>query len=72
MRQYVHGDQAYDDPLEVLVADGPAVKRYLPLVDEAGSGDVTAVFDTNGSWSNACSTVMRTATSLATWDRSTR
>src|SRR6185503_12088596 len=44
VRQYVHSDQGYDDPVEVTVrrADG-SVQRYLPLVDEAGTGSVQAI-----------------------------
>jgi YD repeat-containing protein len=45
LRQYVHGDQGYDDPVEVLVADGTEVKRYLPVIDEAGTGSIEAVLD---------------------------
>ena len=39
VRQYVHGDQAYDDPIEVDTATG----RYLPLTDEAATGSLQAV-----------------------------
>jgi len=48
-RQYVHGDQGYDDPVEVTTkrSDGTVV-RYLPLVDEAGSGSVQAVVAPSG------------------------
>ncbi|HEU4887866.1 MAG TPA: RHS repeat-associated core domain-containing protein [Thermoanaerobaculia bacterium] len=44
VRQYVHSDQGYDDPVEVSVrqADG-TVRRYLPLIDEAGAGSVQAI-----------------------------
>ncbi|HWS70945.1 MAG TPA: hypothetical protein VN605_02475 [Thermoanaerobaculia bacterium] len=49
LRQYVHGDQAYDDPVEVLTSDQVNVRRYLPLVDEAGTGNVTAVFNDQGA-----------------------
>jgi len=51
LRQYIHGDQGYDDPVEVLVAtsSGAAPKRYLPLLDEAGTGNVTAVLGDDGT-----------------------
>jgi RHS repeat-associated protein len=44
VRQYIHSDQGYDDPVEVTVkhADG-SVRRYLPLVDQAGAGSVQAI-----------------------------
>lgn len=49
LRQYLHGDQSFDDPEEVLIgqSDG-SVQRYLPVVDEAGSGSLTAVLDDSG------------------------
>ncbi|MBV9494352.1 MAG: Ig-like domain-containing protein [Acidobacteria bacterium] len=47
LRQYVHGDRAMDDPVEVLVADGGSVKRYLSLSDEAATGSLQTVV--NGS-----------------------
>jgi len=48
LRQYVHGDQDYDDPVRVLVADpGGGVRTYLPLIDEAGTGSLQAVLDAN-------------------------
>src|ERR1051325_2303884 len=49
LRQYVRGDQAYDDPIEVTIADGGAVKTYLPIVDESGTGNITAVADDHGN-----------------------
>jgi RHS repeat-associated protein len=51
LRQYVHGDQGYDDPVEVLTADtgGAAPVRYLPMFDEAGTGNLTAVLNDDGS-----------------------
>jgi RHS repeat-associated protein len=49
IRQYVHGDQGYDDPVEVSTKRGDGtVVRYLPLVDEAGSGSVQAVVAPSG------------------------
>jgi RHS repeat-associated protein len=49
VRQYLHGDQGYDDPVEVSAKrnDGP-ILRYLPVVDEAGSGSVQAVVAASG------------------------
>jgi len=50
VRQLTHGDTAYDDPLEVLIAASPgaAPQRFLPIIDEAGAGSVTAIADDNG------------------------
>jgi RHS repeat-associated protein len=50
VRQYVHGDQGYDDPIEVLVATGAAGNptRYLPILDEAGTGNLIAVVTDEG------------------------
>ena len=49
VRQFVHGDQGYDDPVEVTIKDKAASPvRYLPLVDESGSGSVEAVVGSNG------------------------
>lgn len=51
LRQIVHGDQAYDDPMEVLIADdlSGAPRHYYPIVDEAGSGSLQAVVDADGA-----------------------
>ncbi|HEX2832541.1 MAG TPA: Ig-like domain-containing protein [Thermoanaerobaculia bacterium] len=49
LRQYLHGDQAYDDPLQVLVEEGQFIQTYLPLIDEAGTGSLEAVLDRNGN-----------------------
>lgn len=51
LRQYIHGDQGYDDPVEVLVAEaaGSAPHRYLPVIDEAGTGNVIAVLESDGT-----------------------
>ncbi|HEX2835647.1 MAG TPA: Ig-like domain-containing protein [Thermoanaerobaculia bacterium] len=51
VRQYIHGDQGYDDPVEVLVAPlaGDAPKRYFPILDEAGAGSLQAVADADGN-----------------------
>ncbi|HEY4642769.1 MAG TPA: RHS repeat-associated core domain-containing protein, partial [Thermoanaerobaculia bacterium] len=51
VRQYLHGDRGYDDPVEVLVAtqSGAAPTKYFPIFDEAGTGSLQAVLDQNGS-----------------------
>jgi RHS repeat-associated protein len=50
VRQYVHGDQGYDDPVEVLIRQpDDSVRRYLPVVDEAGTGSIHAVLDADGN-----------------------
>ena len=44
--QYLHGDQGYDDPIRVIVADASGqVRSYLPILDEAGTGSLQAVVD---------------------------
>ena len=50
LRQYLHGDQAYDDPIRVLAAAQPGQlpSTWFPVVDESGSGSITAVLDENG------------------------
>jgi RHS repeat-associated protein len=49
LRQYRHADQGYDDPVEVLIADGAGNPRtYLPIRDEAGTGSIQAVLDGEG------------------------
>lgn len=50
LRQYVHGDQGYDDPVEVLVRQSDdSIRRYLPIADEAATGSLIAVADGNGN-----------------------
>jgi RHS repeat-associated protein len=51
LRQYIHGDRGYDDPVEVLVASsaGTTPRRYFPLFDEAGSGSLQAVATEDGN-----------------------
>jgi RHS repeat-associated protein len=49
LRQYLHGDQAEDDPVEVLIREGSVVRRFLPIVDEAGGGSLQAVIGDDGS-----------------------
>jgi RHS repeat-associated protein len=51
VRQYVHGDGGYDDPVEVLAAalPGGTARRYLPVFDEAGTGSLQAVVDGDGN-----------------------
>jgi RHS repeat-associated protein len=50
VRQYLHGDQGYDDPIAVLASDTPGATptRYLPLIDHAGTGSLMATLDDNG------------------------
>jgi RHS repeat-associated protein len=50
VRQIVHGDQGYDDPVEVLIASAPgsSPQRFLPIFDEAGNRSLQAIADTNG------------------------
>jgi RHS repeat-associated protein len=49
-RQYIHGDQAVDDPVEIGVrtADG-SVKRFLPITNPLTGGSIEAVADTRGN-----------------------
>ncbi|MGK2860042.1 MAG: Ig-like domain-containing protein [Thermoanaerobaculia bacterium] len=51
LRQYLHGDQDYDDPVEVLIAAaaGAAAQRYLPIIDQAGAGSLQAIADGDGN-----------------------
>jgi RHS repeat-associated protein len=50
LRQYLHGDQGYDDPIEVRAADTPGgtPKRYFPIIDHAGAGSLQATLGDNG------------------------
>ncbi len=46
LRQYVHGDQADDDPVRVLVKNALiGVVEYVPIVDEAGTGSLQSIVD---------------------------
>ncbi len=48
LRQYLHGDQGFDDPVRVLALDNAGVVRtYLPIIDEAGAGSLQSVLDAN-------------------------
>jgi RHS repeat-associated protein len=51
VRQVLHGDQAYDDPLLVVkrnrVSEAPTT--FVPLFDEAGTGSLQAVLHGDGS-----------------------
>ena len=51
IRQYLHGDRSFDDPVEVLVAPqaGAAPVKYFPVVDEAGTDSLQAVLDKDGN-----------------------
>jgi RHS repeat-associated protein len=44
IREYIHGDAAYDDPLEVT----SPTERLYPIFDEAGAGTLQAVLDAKG------------------------
>src|SRR5207237_10009320 len=48
LRQFINGGLGYDDPIEVY--DG--VKRYYPMIDEAGTGSLQAVVDESGALVN--------------------
>jgi RHS repeat-associated protein len=54
LRQYLHGDQGYDDPTHVLVRDPAAspgeigVLHYRTIVDPLAGGSVTTVVDSAG------------------------
>src|SRR5205085_7278098 len=51
LRQYLHGDRGYDDPVVVRkrekLTDSP--KSFYPMLDEAGTGSLTAVADEAGN-----------------------
>jgi RHS repeat-associated protein len=51
LRQYIHGDRAYDDPVQVLIAsaDGASPVKYFPIVDEVATGSLQAVLDKDGN-----------------------
>jgi RHS repeat-associated protein len=46
LRQILHGGLAYDDPLEVTVADASGVQRLYPIFESAGS--LEAILNANG------------------------
>jgi RHS repeat-associated protein len=57
LKQIIHGDMAYDDPIEVTTIDptipvlagqSPHVTRLYPIYDEAGTGSLQAVVNING------------------------
>jgi len=50
LRQYVHGESSYDDPVEVLIAAaaGQTPQHFLPILDEAGTGSLQAIADASG------------------------
>jgi len=50
IRQYIHGESSYDDPVEVFIAGaaGQAPQHFLPILDEAGTGSLQAVADASG------------------------
>jgi len=49
VRQYLHGDQGYDDPLRVVMPGANGTVTYLPIVDQAGGGSLQAVIDNAGT-----------------------
>jgi RHS repeat-associated protein len=44
LKQIIHGGMGYDDPIEVTTAS----RRFYPLFDEAGDGNLQAVLDESG------------------------
>jgi RHS repeat-associated protein len=44
LKQIIHGGMGYDDPIEVATAS----KRFYPVYDEAGDGNLQAVLDESG------------------------
>ena len=49
VRQYLHGDQGFDDPVRVVMPGANGNVTYLPIVDQAGGGSLQAVVDNNGT-----------------------
>ncbi|HEX8617173.1 MAG TPA: RHS repeat-associated core domain-containing protein, partial [Thermoanaerobaculia bacterium] len=47
VRQFIHGGNAYDDPLEVAIAEGSMVGRLYPIFDESGAGTLQVILNTN-------------------------
>ncbi len=50
LRQIIHGGAAYDDPIEVTIADpaSGALNRVYPIYDEAAAGSLQAITNANG------------------------
>ncbi|MFL6247287.1 MAG: Ig-like domain-containing protein [Thermoanaerobaculia bacterium] len=50
LKQIIHGDASYDDPLETATIDPTtgAVTHLYPIYDEAGAGSLQAIVDTTG------------------------
>jgi RHS repeat-associated protein len=50
LKQVIHGGASYDDPLETATIDpaNGAVTHLYPIYDEAGSGSLQAIVNTNG------------------------
>jgi RHS repeat-associated protein len=54
VRQFLHGDQGYDDPIEVRALNQnptpgePGVFRWFPVADPLSGGSITAVLDERG------------------------
>lgn len=50
LKQIIHGDASYDDPLETASIDPStgSVTHLYPIYDEAGTGSLQAIVNTNG------------------------
>ncbi|MEO8215448.1 MAG: Ig-like domain-containing protein [Acidobacteriota bacterium] len=52
LRQFIHGDMGYDDPIEVTTADptelSPQLTRLYPIYDEAAAGGLQAILNDRG------------------------
>ncbi|HMJ85916.1 MAG TPA: RHS repeat-associated core domain-containing protein, partial [Vicinamibacterales bacterium] len=49
VRQYLHVDLGYDDPVRVVMPGANGNVTYLPIVDQAGGGSLQAVVDSTGT-----------------------
>ncbi|MFL6247605.1 MAG: RHS repeat-associated core domain-containing protein [Thermoanaerobaculia bacterium] len=51
LRQYLHGDQGYDDPVQVRIAEtvGSAPRIYYPLSDSSGAGSLSSIVGDDGN-----------------------
>ncbi|HET7437146.1 MAG TPA: RHS repeat-associated core domain-containing protein [Thermoanaerobaculia bacterium] len=50
VRQFIHGGQSYDDPIEVTIRGAGAneVRRLYPIFDEAATGTLQAIVNASG------------------------
>jgi RHS repeat-associated protein len=57
IKQFIHGEQGYDDPIQITTLDPnapttagspPPVKKLYPIYDEAGGGSLQVVLNNNG------------------------